>query len=397
VKLETTYVEKDSRARSLWFAILAFVGAPVGLALSAGIYRVSAVASIAAMVACVAAFIGGAFALARFNRPKTGFVEVTKRGVDFDGHTSIPRSKIKSAVFTPAVSGRPAHVRLANAHDAELGWIGVTGHEQGDEVLAALGLTAQQTKAEFFALMKAGSRTFWAFMAAILMTVGIAVGCAALFHDAAAGYLAILPFIVASVLLSPSKAIVGSDGILHQMRFDSRFFAWSDVESITPMERGIALLLRNGSRYEIATSSRGKANNEYARAGRAALLSRACDAWQAFHTGAVPDVSTRVARLGRSKEEWIASLKDREGSFRDAPIRSEDLWKLVESPAAEVTARAGAAAVLANEASEEDRVRLRVAADTCAEPRLRVVLDRAASGDDVMDAIGEVEDEAAQA
>lgn len=65
---------------------------------------------------------------------------------------------------------------------------------------------------------------------------------------------------------------------------------------------------------------------------------------------------------------------------------------MVESPAAEVTARAGAAAVLEQEATEDDRARLRIAADACAEPRLRVVLDKAATGEDAMDALGDIDD-----
>ena len=53
---------------------------------------------------------------------------------------------------------------------------------------------------------------------------------------------------------------------------------------------------------------------------------------------------------------------------------------------------------LAREASSDDRARLRVAAETCAEPRLRVVLDKAGGGaadNDLLTALDDVEDERA--
>lgn len=393
MKLKTSFVHHEARSGGLWIALALFIGSPFGLGAAAGLFKTNVGAGVMAMVACVSAMIYAGFVLARTGRATPGTVGISKEGVDFNGRTSIPRSKIVSAAYTPAVGRRPASVRFTGTRERELGWVEVKDHAEGDEALAALGLAPQQTSAQFYAVAKRGSTGFWAMIAAIVATVALSVGAAAMMHHAEAAYLAIIPFIFASAYFMPASLHVGSDGLLYKMRVGSRFFAWSEVLEVQPIQAGIKVLLKNGEGYDIPTVSRGKMYNEYERVAQATLISRANDALAAFNRGIPPDLSARVARLGRSKEEWIAQLRDREGGFRDAPLRSEDLWKIVESPAAEVSARAGAAAVLAQEATEDDRVRLRVAAEVCVEPRLRVVLDKAASGEDAMEALGDVEDE----
>lgn len=392
MKLQTSYVHHAARAGSLWLALFMLMGAPFGLGAAAGLFRTNVGAGAMAMVACVAAMIYGGFALARGGRATAGAVEVSKAGVDFDGRTSLAREKIRAAAFTPRVGRRPSSVRFLGKYERELAWIEVKDHAHGDEVLSALGLAPNQASAQFYALAKRGTTGFWALIAAAIGATALSVGIAVLVGHAEAAYLGILPFALVSAYFMPAKIHVGADGLLYEMRVGSRFFPWSEVLEVQPIQKGIAVLLKSGEVYEIPTVSRGKMYYEYERVAQATLVSRANDALAAFDRGDVPDVSARVVRLGRTKEAWIAGLRDREGSFRDAPLRSEDLWKIVESPAAEVTARAGAAAVLAQEATEDDRARLRIAADACAEPRLRVVLDKAATGEDAMDALGDIDD-----
>jgi hypothetical protein len=55
---------------------------------------------------------------------------------------------------------------------------------------------------------------------------------------------------------------------------------------------------------------------------------------------------------------------------------------VAEDPTADPAARAGAAIVLRNTITDEDRARLRVAAETSVSPKLRVALEAAASADD---------------
>ncbi|HZU83716.1 MAG TPA: hypothetical protein VE987_12400, partial [Polyangiaceae bacterium] len=57
-----------------------------------------------------------------------------------------------------------------------------------------------------------------------------------------------------------------------------------------------------------------------------------------------------------------------------AALPSERLWRVVEDSSADRTARAGAALALTRSLDDTGRERLRVAAESCAEPRLRVAL-----------------------
>lgn len=389
MKLRTSYGVSDSRRA--WLAILGLIGGPFAIGGFAGLVKLSLVGAAVGMLASIVAMAIGGFALVRGRSPKTGDVEVSKAGVSVDGAPRIPRERIASATFTPAVGSRPTSVRFVGRNDAELGWIAVPDHAEASRVLGELGLGPEQTSAQFYALARRGSPSFWAFMGVILVALGMAV-VAALTAIPAIGFAAILPVLAGSAYLMPARIAVGADGLLYRMRLGSRFFPWSEVESLSPTGRGVAVVLKSGERCEIPTAGRAEMR-EYELLAQASLLARAAEARDAFHRGVVPDAGARVARLGRTKEKWVAALRDREGSFRDAPLRTDDLWKVLESPAASATARAGAAAVIATEATEEDRARLRIAADVCAEPRLRVVLDKAAAGADVFEALGDVEDD----
>lgn len=89
-----------------------------------------------------------------------------------------------------------------------------------------------------------------------------------------------------------------------------------------------------------------------------------------------------LARAGRGTRAWlreVALASDDRASFRVPAVPAEALWRVVEDPAAASTARAGAALALRARLDDEGRTRLRVLADACAAPRLRVALQQVAS------------------
>jgi hypothetical protein len=61
--------------------------------------------------------------------------------------------------------------------------------------------------------------------------------------------------------------------------------------------------------------------------------------------------------------------------YRRAAVPSASLWQIVEDPTAEPPIRAGAAVALVQALDEPGRQRLRVAAQACAAPKLRVALE----------------------
>jgi hypothetical protein len=117
---------------------------------------------------------------------------------------------------------------------------------------------------------------------------------------------------------------------------------------------------------------------------RDAVLARIGEAREAFRArGPAADVSALVGRGTRTRADWLAALtklRDAEGGYRDAVVREDDLWRVVEDPSAPEDARGGAALLLRSSLDDAGKARVRVAAEATASPKLRVALD-AAAGD----------------
>jgi hypothetical protein len=313
------------------------------------------------------------------------------------GDDVIPRAAIASAWYSPAVGRLRASVRLVDASDRELAQVAVSGADEADALLDALSLGTRQHTARFSAFAPPGGAS--ARAAQIAFALGF-LPMAAMFVFGAPALVALsaLVWIAGSALFVPCQVHVGADGLLVATRIAPTFIAWSEIDAVERYDRGVVVRRRGGD-LEIPMSQPGKSANDFDRVLQQALIARAAQALEAYRRGQGPDAAARVARRGRPHAVWLRDLFDREGSFRTAPILDEQLWAVVESPAAEATARAGAAAVLARTAGDEGRSRLRIAADACTAPRLRIVLDRTASGaseSDVEEALVAVEEEVAQ-
>jgi hypothetical protein len=88
--------------------------------------------------------------------------------------------------------------------------------------------------------------------------------------------------------------------------------------------------------------------------------------------------------VAKTTREWIAELvRASEGTvpFRSPAIPHDALWEIIEDASAPVLARAAAAIVLRDQLSDEGRARLRVTAEACAAPKLRVALETVATDD----------------
>jgi hypothetical protein len=191
---------------------------------------------------------------------------------------------------------------------------------------------------------------------------------------------------------------VGADGLLVKLALGSRFIPWSDVLAIEPHERGIILRLLDEA-LALPVSPHLRSSSVQEREKQSAFLARATEALAAYRSGSATDAAARLARRGRTRDAWLRDLSARDGDYREAPLPDDRLWQVVEAPTATDSARAAAALVIARGqgTSDADRARLRIAAEACASPRLRVVLDKAASGAaeaEVEAALAEVEDEA---
>lgn len=182
------------------------------------------------------------------------------------------------------------------------------------------------------------------------------------------------------------RVAVGADGIrIRRWLSRSRFIPFGAFASADTDGRNVALRLRDGTVIDMHNPSAGKKGwfpRPFPdRAEDARMLVQRINARMDQHrhrAGHLP----ALARAGRSTQEWVRQVtvaSDDHASFRAPAVPVDELWRVVEDPAAPSAERAGAALALRARLDDEGRTRLRVVAEACAGPRLRVALQVAAS------------------
>jgi hypothetical protein len=183
--------------------------------------------------------------------------------------------------------------------------------------------------------------------------------------------------------LAPTARIeVGADGVHVAWLLVRRFFAYAELASVEPLPKGVRFVTRDGKTEDVKFEQSADSDVE-ALVRRDALLARVHEAMEAAaRASSRKELLALLVRAGRSTDVWtreVLAIRGGEG-YRTAAVRDEDLWAVVRDPTAPSDARAAAALVLRR--TTNDRANLRVAADTIAEPRLRVALEAVADADD---------------
>lgn len=191
---------------------------------------------------------------------------------------------------------------------------------------------------------------------------------------------------------------VGPDGLLVRWAGRTRFIDTRSIARIETFGRSTGQAFDIGSNMEMGLV----VHLRDGRAVRVALTLGRFGGWSTEEAkqlverieaivapGEAHDVNARVgARLARGSRDlagWLGALRAlgirAKATLRDADVDSDALWTLASGSNVAPDVRVGAAVALAARGDEE-RTRLRVAAETMAEPRLRVALEAAAAGDD---------------
>lgn len=329
------------------------------------------------------------------NRIERG-VRVTSEGVFVEGVLVVRKEQIADGHFQPRTrepnkkNAFRSSVRLLDNRKRILfeqeAW-----ETQAVEILQVLGLDAGRKRAEFSALspLALGTQRNTAFASAewgaVMALVGLLFALGV--RLAPALFFLLFPLIVLSMW--PSRIAVGVDGILVRWLWRERFIPMSQIVSVAGSgDREITIRLASGKIETLHLAPRDPRQRRLApwvRQKRDAMLARIHEALEAHRSGAsAADVAALVGRGSRSRSEWIEAIgKLREGSgYRTAVVRDEDLWSVVEDPAAPEDARAGAAIALRTSLDEAGKERVRVAAEATASPKLRIALDAAAGDSD---------------
>ena len=327
----------------------------------------------------------------RAKRRRTA-VKADRAGVWENGELVVARSAIADGFFQPR-AGRDRNnpksygssIRLVDKRRR------VVFEAEAEEaealaMLRALGLDPASKRAQFNGssplyatlgrnfLFLAGVVAFTVTLSTLLLGIGVSIPMSPLFA---------LPLVFAGMV--PAKVEIGADGILQRWLWTRKFIPISQIVSASHGDdRTIRVHLRDGRDELIYTSPRrrGGFGSSWATQHRDAILARINETLAAYAArGPAADVSAMVAKGTRSRADWLASLdklRDREGGYRDAVVRDEDLWRVVEDPSAPEDARGAAAMLLRGSLDDTGRARVRVAAEATASPKLRVALDAAA-------------------
>jgi hypothetical protein len=202
----------------------------------------------------------------------------------------------------------------------------------------------------------------------------VAVVCAATLHSNEGLAAVVFAYVLsamgsATLFRRVSRVTIGIDGVLVLGADKARFFGYADLDAA--VARGTDVLLKRGGKTALRLQLH---EADVARAPElAARIDRARErAMEMQRQGA--DRLVRATAATREGSERLASSARGGLDYRQPALAREQLWEVVEGPASNVDARRVAAVALLEQLSGEDRARLRVAAERCAEPRAREAL-----------------------
>ena len=336
---------------------------------------------IALLVAAVVAYSLILFALGhawswRWKRQER-LVRADERGLWIDDRLAWKRSAIRRARIDEEgrlqIDGR-IHSATVDAAGDGAAW------------LAAMRLEPERSVARF--ILQHG--TYRGALVATLVPLLAFAGAVGLLAVGAqlAGALVILATMIATVVLAVRTTAgveVGADGVrIARALGRPRYLPFSTIARIEQVGTEVRFVLRGGEEILVhqAAPAKPKLAMGTALDERAALVERV-SAQLERHRNATAAGDT-FARGDRTTEAWLDDLArvNEPATFRTPAVPVEVLWRVVEDPTAATTARAGAAFALRSSLDDEGKARLRVVADACAAPKLRVALDELATGED---------------
>jgi hypothetical protein len=182
----------------------------------------------------------------------------------------------------------------------------------------------------------------------------------------------------------PVAVVVGADGLrIERTLRPARFVPHEAIRAVEIQDARVTLHLHRGEPVALGFGpTSGRNASELGR--REALAAHRCiqaarEANRQAEPANVP--AAALARTARGTADWLRALRTMgvaasEGTFRSAPLRREELFRVLESPHGGHVEKVGAAIALASGLGDEEKPRLRIAiertADAAHRERLRV-------------------------
>jgi hypothetical protein len=313
-----------------------------------------------------------AFFSRRYLRHHEGPVRLDDVELTVPGTRMATRARIRGAYLSsteePLVR---VDCRLARALEVRF-----FSNEDARAFVAALGFGVNQSVVSFRVFHGGGARLWMTMLSvAVVWSIVGAFTARTLLRQEGASLTAglTLPLLLVAILAiqvrSSGLLDVGADGLLLRRLAARRFISYSALDEVSAVDGFLGLALSSGERIRLHAGARA-----------AAVASRIEEARNAFREGR-DRVDPLIDPAGRTVDRWLSDLRSaRPVAYRDAHLDADNLWRVLDSTGAPATRRAGAALALSPSLDDASRGRLRVAAEACAEPRLRVVLERVAGG-----------------
>jgi hypothetical protein len=322
------------------------------------------------------------------------------------GEEHVPRADIKQGFVMPGMTPQVQLRRRGLRTPVEI-QVGSTG--EGRALLRALGLDASQTVATFrgVSMMLAKRRygmiiglAFGGFIAGMMNALRFR-GLSPAFG--AMGFVLLATSIVAfaGLMIAPTRITVGADGIATRWLWQKRFYGFDEIDAVNRFERGygrshvvgLKLLLRDGKEVFLPMSQGSWGD------GDAGIIEeRVREAMETFRRGDAAADAALLRRGDRAVGEWVSALRSigagANADLRTAPVPRERLFRIVEDPSSPPADRAAAAIALGSELDADARARLQAAAEATAAPKLRIAIEKAASGSEAAEveaALAEIE------
>ena len=338
-------------------------------------------------------------------RPKIDTFEVTadRAGIRF-GAKTIPRERLNTALLRREAD--KTFVLLRGKGPAATVDVRVKDDAEADALCDALGLDAKHATAEFSlhrgAVAMRRSAVF--VMVAALAAAFFLIKASAMLVPVALGLVAAIGVLGVPLLVMQHRAklVVGADGIVVKEGLSKqRFIAHDEIESATSRAQVLRLTLKNGTvlDYNVGVSERNeerrRAESEMQAQSIVWRIRKAREAYDAL-AGNAPDAAAALDRGGRSAREWLDQLRrigeGATATFRNAGLTRDQLLAIVESTTARAKERLAALVALHDGLTEDEKPRVRVAADRCVLPELRERMVRVADAtndEELVDALEE--------
>lgn len=230
-----------------------------------------------------------------------------------------------------------------------------------------------------------GAATLVSFL--ILGAIAGRVGHGAVPLPAAIAWLfaTIAAYVVAFFVTTSARVVIGSDGFSVIESFRTRFVSYADIKSVSASESVLTVEHEGGARetFRLMTTPTRQRVQQVA-----TICAKINEARALFHSGGAADASL-LDRRGRSLDEWrtwLAELISERDDYRSARLSPDDALRIVEHADAEPERRVAAAVALSSLPGAREKIR--VAASTCANDRLRIALEKASEGELDEEALG---------